>query len=40
MDRSKAFDCIDHDLLIEKLAVYGLGLDTLELVNSYLSKRK
>ena len=27
MDLSKAFDCTDRDLLIAKLAVYGLGRD-------------
>ena len=40
MDPSKAFDCINHDLLIAKLAAYGLGWDALKLAKSYLSKRK
>ena len=40
MDLSKAFDCINHDLLIAKLAAYGLGWDALKLIKNYLSKRK
>ena len=37
---SKAFDCIDHDLLTAKLATYGLGQDALELIKNFLTKRK
>ena len=40
MDLSKAFDCINHDLLIAKLAAYGLGWNALMPINNYLSKRK
>ena len=40
MDLSKAFDCINHNLLIAKLAAYGVGWDALKLIKNYLSKRK
>ena len=39
MDLSKAFDCLPHDLLIEKLRAYGLALDAVGLFSSYLSDR-
>jgi len=34
MDLSKAFNCIDHDLLIAKVAAYGLGRDGLKLIRN------
>ena len=37
---SKAFDCLDHELLTAKLNIYGFSFPALQLVNSYLSKRK
>ena len=40
MDLPKAFDCIDCDLLIVKLAAYGLGRDALKLIKNYLSRRR
>ena len=40
MDLSKAFDVIDHERLIAKLAAYGLGWDALKLIQNYLAKRK
>ena len=38
-DLSKAFDFLRHDLLIAKLAVYGLGQSSLCFIFSYLSDR-
>ena len=39
-DLSKAFDCLDHELLIAKLNVYGFSLPALRLINDYLSNRR
>ena len=39
MDPSKAFDTINHDLLIAKLHVYGFSKESLKLIKSYLSNR-
>ena len=39
MDLSKAFNCLPHDLLIEKLRAYGLAPDDVSLLSSYLSDR-
>ena len=38
-DLSKAFDCLDHELLIAKLHAYGFSLPALRLINDYLSNR-
>ena len=40
MDLSKAFDCMDHELLLAKLHAYGFGKDALKMIYSYLSKRR
>ena len=40
MDLSKAYDCLPHDLLIVKLDAYGVGIDSLTLIYSYLTDRK
>ena len=39
-DLSKAFGCLNHELLVAKLNVYGFTLPTLKLVHDYLSGRK
>ena len=39
-DRTKAFDCLDHELLIAKLNAYGFSLPALRLINDYLSNRR
>ena len=41
MELSKAFDCLDHDLLrIAKLHAHGFSRSALELIYSYLNERK
>ena len=39
-DLSKTFDCLNHELLIEKLNAYGFTLPALKLVQDYLSDSK
>ena len=39
-DLSKAFDCLDHELLVAKLNAYGFSLPALRLINDYLSNRR
>ena len=40
MDLSRAFDTINHDLLLAKLKTYGFSLNAVELMGSYLNKQK
>ena len=39
LDLKKAFDTVDHGILISKLAVYGIGGASIEWLKSYLSER-
>ena len=39
-DLLKAFDCLNHELLVAKLNAYGFTLPALKLVHDYLSDRK
>ena len=39
MDLSKAFDTLNHDLLLAKLHAYGFDKNALRMINSYLSDR-
>ena len=39
LDLSKAFDTIDHELLLLKLHYYNFSLDSLNLLKNYLSNR-
>ena len=40
LQTSKAFDCIDHQLLIAKLNAYGVDTNSLYFLASYVEKRK
>ena len=40
MELSKAFDTIDHNILLHKLKYYGLNSAAVDLCRSYLLKRK
>ena len=39
-DSSKAFDCLNHDLLLTKLEAYGFGKAALKFIHDYLKDRK
>ena len=39
MDLSKAFDCLNHPILIKKLSYYGIDETSVKLLNNYLSNR-
>ena len=40
MDLSKAFDCVDHNILLSKLKRYRIHETELQWINSYLSDRE
>ena len=39
MDLSKAFDSLNHDLLLAKLEAYGLDNKAVSFMRSYLTNR-
>lgn len=39
-DLTKAFDCISHPILLQKLKRYGISNTTIAFIHSYLSNRK
>ena len=39
IDLSKAFDCLDHNILLSKLKFYGLNDNAIKLLKNYLSDR-
>ena len=40
MDLAKAFDTVNHDLLIAKLGAYGFQEDALVFMKSYFTNRQ
>ena len=40
MDLSKAYECVNHDLIITKLEAYGVGENSLRFIQNYLSQRQ
>ena len=39
VDQSMAFDTLSHDILVQKLELYGVGPDALEWIRDYLGNR-
>ena len=40
LDLTKAFDCVSHNILLEKLSFYNFGGGAVSLISSYLSDRE
>ena len=40
IDLAKAFDSVNHDVLLDKLSYYGINANAKTLLKSYLSDRK
>ena len=39
LDQSAAFDLVDHNILLQKLKIYGINEDYLKWITSYLKDR-
>ena len=39
-DLSQAFDCLPHDLIVPKHHAHGFLMESLKLINGYLTERK
>ena len=39
VDQNTAFDSLNHDILLDKLKLYGLGKDALDWIRDYLTNR-
>lgn len=39
LDLTKAFDCVSHEILVDKLNFYGFSKNSANLLNSYLTNR-
>lgn len=39
LDLIKAFDCVDHNILLRKIALYGFSVNIVSLIESYLTNR-
>ena len=39
-DLSKAFDCFPYDLIVAKLHAYVFSIESLKLINSYLTEQR
>ena len=40
LDFAKAFDCVDHKILLQRMSMYGVRGDALDRFRSYLTQRE